>query len=433
VSKRHVEGVSVRQAPRWSAEWLRARAVEWLAQPDIRAALVATLGLRMLCSLAAAVLPLLDPQQYPWLNPFQSDHFSHAIYAPGTPLPRYSPLDYLTLPWERWDTAWYVDIARHGYTTYGSTAFMPLYPILAHIVAPLFGADVLAAELVISTVAAFFAFLALYRLAEVLAPRRGLGPYALLIAVFLPTSFYFMAAYTESLYLALAMWAVLAALAQQWWRFALLAALAALTRQQGILLSVLVLPVATLGLLWIISWRRAQRPHDVGAALLAGAAPLVAYGGWMAVLRFVMHAPLPWDLLVASDAWNLRFSWPGSGVLADIVVLIHPPKGFAIGSLALDVISTLVALGALLVAVRRLPKGVALYLLAVWCTALIKVLPNGMTVSEGRYMLQMLPLCMVPAAALARSGTVLRLAWIVVGTVTVVVFLWSFVLWKIVI
>jgi hypothetical protein len=52
-----------------------------------------------------------------------------------------------------------------------------------------------------------------------------------------------------------------------------------------------------------------------------------------------------------------------------------------------------------------------------------------LTIGEGRYMLELLPLCVLPASWLARGGTWLRLAWVVVGAASLILYLWLFVLW----
>jgi hypothetical protein len=416
----------------------------WLGRADVRAALSVTLGLRLLCSVVALSVPWLLPSLYPWLSPYQPDHFNHAEYPLGTPHPVYSPLDYLIRPWERWDTAWFVDIARHGFTTYGSTFFMPLYPLMMRLVAPLVGGDLVAAGLLVSTVAAFFLFQALYQLAERVAPGRGLGLPTLLVAALLPTSFFLMAGYTEALFLALALWAILAALNGRWGRVALLGALAALTRQQGVALAALALPAVGAWLRW--GWERWHPRHGTTSIapganqelqapsrtpLVSGAVPVLVYVGWVVGLAFA-HAPLPWDLLSSQRAWNLRPTWPGSGVLADAAFLVtHRPVGLAgwLQSPALDASASLAALAALIAMARRLPPGISLYLAAVWVSAQIKVAPSGLTLGEGRYILELLPLCVLPAGWLARSGTWLRLTWVVVGAAGLILYLWLFVLW----
>ncbi len=90
--------------------------------------------------------------------------------------------------------------------------------------------------------------------------------------------------------------------------------------------------------------------------------------------------------------------------------------------------ASLGAVATALVAARRLSLGLLPDLAAIWCSAQIKVLPNGLTTAEGRYMLELLPLCIVPARWLARGGPVRRIAWMVGGTISLTVYLWAFVL-----
>ncbi len=80
---------------------------------------------------------------------------------------------------------------------------------------------------------------------------------------------------------------------------------------------------------------------------------------------------------------------------------------------------------------RRLPPTLWLYLAALWCSAVVKVLPDGRTVSAGRYMLALLPLCVLPAARLAGDGKVRRFArvlWAVAGALVAFLCLWAFIL-----
>ncbi|HEV3156339.1 MAG TPA: mannosyltransferase family protein, partial [Candidatus Baltobacteraceae bacterium] len=66
--------------------------------------------------------------------------------------------------WGRWDAVHYLDIARRGY--YGTDmAFFPLFPLLINLLARLAGSS-LAAGLIISNAAAFFALLFFYKLVE---------------------------------------------------------------------------------------------------------------------------------------------------------------------------------------------------------------------------------------------------------------------------
>ncbi|HEV2235698.1 MAG TPA: mannosyltransferase family protein, partial [Ktedonobacterales bacterium] len=355
----------------------------WLARADVRAALAATLALRLGTSLFAALMPLLQPSLYPWRDPLQPDHFRLAHYPPGLPYPEYGLLDYLTQPWNRWDTRWYLDVAQHGYTHYGSSAFLPLYPALMRVVGVLVGGSLLLAALLISTVAAFAAILALHRIAVRLAPLAGSGGAAVLVAITAPAAFFLMSGYTESLFLALSLWAIVAALDGAWWRFAVLAALAALTRQQGLVLAVL---PAWSGLMALVRGEPGAGPWSrlraVGAQRgVAICAPPLAYALWLLALRAVWRAPLPWEPLGAARGWGLRFAWPWTGIESDLAVFGRPggaPLGVALAA-ALDLGAIGVCAALLPLAARRFPPALLLYLALSLVISLLKVEPSGLT------------------------------------------------------
>jgi hypothetical protein len=409
-----------------------AVAGRWVARPDVRATLSATLALRLGTSLLAALMPLLQPALYPWRDPLSPDHFHPAHYPSSLPHPAYGALDYLTQPWNRWDTIWYLDIAQHGYVTYGSSAFLPLYPLLIRCLNPLLGGNVLLAALAISTVATFVALLALYHLAERLAPRMGAGGYTVLVAASVPVAFFLVSGYTEALFLALALWAMLAAMDGAWWRFVALGALAALTRQQGVLLAVL--PLGGLIAARVRDaapgkgWARFAAEDLARAA--ASAAPALAYALWLVGLRAFWQAPLPWQPLGDAHGWNLRVAWPWSGMLADAAVFAGPkgPLSGLAQLAALDLSAIGIAMALLIVAMRRFPPGLVLYLALSLLTSLMKVEPNGLTTSEARYTLSLLPLAVLPAVWLARGGPRRRLTWIIVCLTAQALLLMAFVL-----
>jgi len=122
--------------------------------------------------------------------------------------------------WQRWDALWYQHIAESGYRADdGSTAFFPLYPFLARGLSSVLGGSLVAAELVVSSVAYVGALWLLWKLVrvEVLrlpgrtseddgsrARRLLLVPVlAVLLTALAPSGFFLLAPYTESLFLLL--------------------------------------------------------------------------------------------------------------------------------------------------------------------------------------------------------------------------------------
>ncbi|HSP73125.1 MAG TPA: mannosyltransferase family protein, partial [Gaiellaceae bacterium] len=137
--------------------------------------------------------PKPPPLQRLWDSPFLHD------------------LGFGTDVWARWDSAWYLRIAEHGYgAADGTAAFYPLYPGLVAALGRVFAGHYLVAGLVISLGCCLASFVLLYRLAEPRLGADGAERAVLYLAVF-PMSLFLQAVYAESLFLACALGAFLLA------------------------------------------------------------------------------------------------------------------------------------------------------------------------------------------------------------------------------
>jgi len=148
-------------------------------------------------------------------------------------------------PLARWDAVWFLTIANRGYDGADSPrhAFFPLYPLLSRGLGQLGGggpAAVLIAAYAVSLAAFFAALVLLYRLTALELGRRAAWPTLLLLCVF-PTSFFFGAPYSESLFLLCSVGAFYAARTGSWAWAGVAAAGASATRSAGVLL---LLPLA---------------------------------------------------------------------------------------------------------------------------------------------------------------------------------------------
>ncbi|MEW2623045.1 glycosyltransferase family 39 protein [Streptomyces sp. NPDC048106] len=147
----------------------------------------------------------------------------------------------LTLLTARWDSLWYTRVAELGYgyqvrlpngDVHSNLAFFPLLPWLErllHAVTPLSYAH---AGLVVSLVASLVAAAGIFAVAEHVYGAR-VGMCAVLLWAVLPVAAVQSMAYSESLFTALAAWALYALLTGRWVSAGLLAALAGLTRPVG--------------------------------------------------------------------------------------------------------------------------------------------------------------------------------------------------------
>jgi hypothetical protein len=166
--------------------------------------------------------------------------------------------------WLRWDSAWYLGIARNGYEFFGnagSVAFFPVYPLAIRSIGGLLG-DVTLGAWIVSNVATLGAFLVLYKLVQEMGGDRGTAARSTLYLAVYPTAFFLIAVYTESTFLFLAVSAFYCAHRRIWPGAALFAMLASATRIVGVvLLGMIVLEwAAAQG--WTIS--RAIQPRTAG-------------------------------------------------------------------------------------------------------------------------------------------------------------------------
>lgn len=196
-------------------------------------------------------------------------------------------------PWDvlaSWDGWWYQQIAVHGYdpqlvpipgatgpiTLEGnSAAFFPLYPALMRLVSELTGLGPYGAGLLVSVVASLTAALGIYSVTDRLGGRRAGLAAAGLWAVW-PGSGVEWAVYSDSLYVALAVWACHAVLSRRWLTAGLLTCVAGLNRPTAVALIAAVVVAALLAL-----YRFRDGILRPVAAMVVAPLGLLAYLGWV--------------------------------------------------------------------------------------------------------------------------------------------------------
>ena len=188
--------------------------------------------------------------------------------------------------WPRWDAVHHLNLALRGYFAIspGDSVFYPLYAGLTRLVALALGGRYVEAGLIISTLstAAAFAFLILIG-DSLFGPKSG--KWAAITLAAYPTAVFLVAPYTESLFLALTLAALLLAYRGRWWQAAFPAFLASLTRGPGLASA---LPLA------VIAWRQWASTNrrslwQATSTLSAVAAPIVgglAFLAWRSLAGF---------------------------------------------------------------------------------------------------------------------------------------------------
>ncbi|MEU8531375.1 hypothetical protein AB0C77_38270 [Streptomyces sp. NPDC048629] len=313
-----------------------------------------------------------------------------------------------------WDSDWYLQIADEGYAhdlgtrmDANNLAFFPLYPALIKGFAAVTPGSRASVGLVIAVVCSMAAAWGIFAVGDRLHGRRAGTVLAVLWGA-LPVAAVQWMGYTESLFTALAAWALYAVLDGRWAWAAGMAVLAGLTRPTGVAVAA---AVAVAGLL------AARRGGPAGrAALLAAlAAPLgwLGYVGWVA-LR-VGRAD---GYFAVQRLW--RNTWDGGAVtldqLRDHLVYARDPYLFLVVVSVVLVVSTGLYL---LCLADRQPAA-----LLVFSGVLLLVVlgSGGVYFPRARFLLPGFPLLLPLAVAVSRArrhvaalvlgGAALSSAWL---------------------
>lgn len=177
-----------------------------------------------------------------------------------------------------WDSAWYIRIAKTGYS-YPAYAFFPAYPLLIRAGSALTG-EYWASSLIVSFSLGTLAVPMFQVLAEHYVGRREAAVSTLLFGLFPPTFFFTSIAYTESLFAVTILGTWILCLRKRYLSSTVLAAIAAVTKVYGVLIA---LPLA-------MSTFDQHDRKNVLLALLVPSATILAWssylfnltGDWMA-------------------------------------------------------------------------------------------------------------------------------------------------------
>jgi hypothetical protein len=380
--------------------------------------------------------------------------------------------DLLAAPAARWDSAWYLVIARYGYRpdlgvyTSSRTAFFPLYPLGLRGIA-LLGVPPVLAGVLLSVCALALALYGIHRLTTLELGRHeqssldrerlaGAARLAVVLTAFAPMAFFFSAVYSESLYLALSVGLFWSARHGRWVWVGVLGALAGATRSTGL---VLILPALIIYLYGpredrapdraIDPWQPARRRfapryrlrRDV---LWLGLLPLgaVAYAGYLALAGGDPLAPLH-----AQEVWSRHFAgpyvgiWDGvraafegarqllSGQRHHIYFATGKDSPFVMAGHNLMLIAFLAAaIPAVVGVLRRLPLAYGAYVLAALALPLSYPVTAQPLMSLPRFLLVLFPLGIWLAAWLVERPRLQRPA-VVLSAALMVGFLAQFATW----
>jgi hypothetical protein len=312
----------------------------------------------------------------------------------------------------RWDAGAYVAIARDGYTyepgVQSTIAFAPLLPLLMRALAAPFafaGDDALiGAGLLITNAALLIALGYLVALARGIRDDASARRAALYLLVF-PTTIFLSALYAESVFLALALGAIVEARHARWGRAGILAGLAALARPFGVLIVVPLL---------IERIERRKQSHGLDAGTLAlGLAP-AAFVAWQLWLYRLTGDPLAFVSAQTAYRRTPSLPWAGIADLFDPSVYGDPwPVIVTLGIATVLVIASW----------RILPRSLAAY----GSVMLLVMVSSGTLVSFPRYALALFPMFLALGALVDRPSV--RIPYVVVSSAFAALFTAMFAAW----
>jgi hypothetical protein len=246
----------------WAAFW-SSRAIVW------GAGMAAVLIFGWASETSARLDPLYTTLPY-------TDSFANLLVAPAA----------------RFDAAWYLAIANHGYEVGGRAAFFPVFPGLLRVGGELVGSPLIAGILISSGCG----LAGLYFLHRLVALDFGLerARTVVWLAAWFPGALVISAVYSESLFLLVSVGAIYAARLDRWQLAGMLGAVAAATRSGGVIVIVPLL---------IIYWYRYRRIRPDVLWLLVGVpAGLLAYVAYLG-----LSTGDPTSVFSAQAAWQRSF------------------------------------------------------------------------------------------------------------------------------
>jgi hypothetical protein len=222
---------------------------------------------------------------------------------------------WLTL-WNRWDAAHYMDLAENGYQSTGEPRFLivfyPLFPWLTRVVALAFG-NYIFSGLITAGVASVVAGLVLKKLTR-LDYSEAIARRAVWFMFIFPASYVLHVPYSESVLLALAIGSLLCARMDRWGLAGLLAALACLSRVNGLVLGPALLVEAG-GQYWATG---RFRKEWLWIGLIG-----VGVAGYLFLNYHVQGDPFIF-MKYRREHWFQVLSWPWTGIAGKIDSATHP-------------------------------------------------------------------------------------------------------------
>lgn len=353
--------------------------------------------------------------------------------------------DTLAAPFARWDSAWYLMAAQHGYglpnpvepVHQATASFFPLYPFLVSIVGALGPGDIIAGVLIsVVSLVVGLRFVWLLTNAEFGGAHPEAPRLAVLATALFPTAFFLTAVYPEGLMLALSAGAFWMAHQRRWAWAGALGGLAAADHSLGLVI------IVPLGLLYLREHRWRLHVDVLWLALVP-----VGYAAFGAYLG--LHGLDPLWPTYAHEKWLRFFVGPFKGTWMAIHAAFAGVQQIASGQSAhvywpaareyyvpmtaaadnLELLGFLVlAVVATIAALRRLPLAYGAYVASALVVTISYPIEAQPLAGLSRYVAVLFPVQMVIGRWLAGHRR-WRLPWFGFSTAALVFYTGYFATW----
>ncbi len=286
--------------------------------------------------------------------------------------------------WLRWDTQHYLEIAKEWYSSstvderHLHIVFFPLYPSLVKLFSYITGGDYLLAGLIVSNIAYAFCAYYIYKLVRLDFDDDVAWKSVIFLSIF-PTAYFFHAAYTESLFIALTIASFYYARVGKWWLVGVLAMLATLTRITGVLL----FPALVIEYLAQRNFKLNTIKKDVLWLGLIG----VGFGIYLLINYDVYGDPLAF-LTIQKEHWSKSLGLPSKGFLYALGSISWRPPGDGLLAGGFEIGFAVLAFALTIYSFFRLRLSYSVYMLL----TLIIVTSTKFWLSIPRYTLAMFPI-----------------------------------------
>jgi len=327
-------------------------------------------------------------------------------------------------PWVRWDAVHHLNLAMRGYfdISVSETIFYPMYAGITRLVAFLIGNQYILAGLFVSTLATFFTFYLLKRIGDKVFDSST-GTWSVIALVVYPLSFFLIAPYTESLFLAFTLGGFFAAYDRRWWLAGMLSIFASLTRGPGMA------TFAAFAVLAFFQWREVKGHlplKTIFAILFAIIAPFLGGLGFMAWRQSVGFPPMSEVLWKYTQTFFVNPIWGVFMAFRQWIQVFDLPT-------TLDILSILLFSGILVLMLVR-PKWRKWELIAYMAVSLLGLLSRGgygvaSLKSFSRYVLVLFPAFIILGDFLSTARRPVRFIYVVVSCTLLIIASVMFTLW----